>query len=1019
MPYNKGTLDSYRKIVCRELGVATGSGTHSGSAWISGSLVVYGEIKGTTFSGPIASSPHAASHYSGSTDEVNIAASQVVSGSFPISVIPTGSIVIDTSQIGSGEFTVAQGVLSDALLTQIRTHSPSAHAGTHISGSSDAVTIFKNQISDINDSLNITGSGISSISGSLILTGSFSGSDYYGPAVHVQTGSATTYGRRTVNFTDAGGMIISMTDDPSNDRVTVAMQASGSGGGSLANSVVASHVYAQADSYGVAADGSRSDHVHGTPGLYESAATDVATAGAAGSNASGSHGDHTHRGILSLATSGSTDLYGRTYITGSTPNIISTQSGQTVQLALGTSLSGITNITATNISGSTLLSGANILGASATITNITGSTLVSGSNFLGPTATITSVNATNITGSSILSGANIYGTTAVITNVTSENITGSTSISGSSVFGKDAVITNVTANYITGSTLVSGSLRGPDAIITNITATNITGSTLVSGSTFAGVTANIININSANVTGSSILSGANIYGAVATITNVYVTNLTGSGTISGSTVAATTLTVGTFNPTNVNTTNVTGSSNVSGSTVYAGTVFSGSKLVVTGNISGSSITASYLPMKGLTNSSTPYTGSAINIKAGTNVTLIGDNDSGYVGYTISSNTGSGELSADYTIWSGSGLYYSQNGHTGVITSNANAATLINAAIDALPARDDTMATVALKGEITISASITLASFTRLIILGELKASAAISMITLDDTEQMHTEICGGGLINGNNTGTIGIVLNGSGGNESYRSHIHDLTIVRCTTGGLYLEGDHRALVSDIYVYYCGTYGFRIASYDNKFNNCVVLNSGTGFLVESTNNYVSNCKGCGETGYGFYVTGDRTGLSNCNAQENELHGFYIAANNVSLAGCSSDRNSLLHSGVSHNYYIMGTNITMVGCESYNFAAAAAQDALHIGSTATNVRVSGFTTDGEHLGYDVYVDPSASEISVEGIKGEYQTQAGAWASPSTTLVSGFNNRRVLVYNSTAGQYRLYTYMNGGWHYVSFDA
>ena len=655
MPYNKGTLDAYRKILCRELGVATGSGTHSGSAWVSGSLIVYGNITGTSFAGPISTSTHAGSHYSGSTDAISIDASQITSGSLPLSSYPTGSMTINASQVVSGQFTVAQNILASALVTDIQNHSPLAHGGGHTSGSGDSVTIFKNQISDINDlsfvapQLSITGSGISSISGSLIITGSISGSDYYGPAMHVQTGSATIYGRRIINFTDAGGMIISMTDDGANDRITLALQASGSGGGSLANSVVGSHVYSQVDTYGVAADGSRSDHVHGTPGLYETAAADIASAGVIGTNASGSHGDHVHRGVLSVINSGSSAIYGTICITGSTPNILSTQSGQVIQIALAAKLTGLTDITATNITGSTTLSGANILGPTATITyinttNITGS-VISGSSYLGSSADFTNIIASTISGSSILSGANIYGSSAFITNITSTNVTGSTSISGSSIYGKDAVITNIIADYITGSTLISGSFKGPDAIITNITATNITGSTLVSGSTFRGPTAFVTNVMATNVSGSALLSGASIIGSNATITNILATNITGSGTISGSTIFAGTLQANTFNPTNIGATNVTGSSIVSGSIVYAGTVFSGSKIIVTGNISGSSISGS-IPVDARANTGTTFKRHRLNFVQGANMTIVAADDSA-----------NDEIDVTFTAGTGIGTYY--------------------------------------------------------------------------------------------------------------------------------------------------------------------------------------------------------------------------------------------------------------------------------------------------------------------------------------------------------------------------
>ena len=422
--------------------------------------------------------------YSGSANLVN---DIYLTGSAGVYVSQTGQI-IDIS--GSQNANTLEGYT----VAQIQDHSPLAHADSHLPAGGDTLALYKSQISDINDltltapNLSITGSDISSISGSLIVTGSISGSDYYGPAMHVQTGSATIYGRRIINFTDAGGMIISMTDDGANDRVTIAMQASGSGGGSLADSVVGSHVYSQVDTYGVAADASRSDHVHGTPGLYETAAADIATAGAAGTSASGSHGDHVHRGILSVAVSGSSELYKNIYVSGA-GTLSVTGSGQVI-----------------TFSGST-----------------------------GPT--FDSVIATYITGSTILSGATIYGT-----NVIADKITGST-FSGSSYIGGTVNVTDLTAVHVTGSTYVSGSIfYGKDAFITNIVATNVTGST-VSGSIGIFTNAYVSYLSGSNTVSGSTVVASTLQSPVANLTNVYATNVTGSGTLSGSTVRATTLAV--------------------------------------------------------------------------------------------------------------------------------------------------------------------------------------------------------------------------------------------------------------------------------------------------------------------------------------------------------------------------------------------------------------------------------------------------------------------------------------------
>jgi hypothetical protein len=468
MPYNRGTLDAYREIRCRNLKVVTGSSS-SGSATVTGTLTVIGTISGSNYQGISATG---------------------LGDMLKSDYATSGSKVVDHA--------VDTDYFSGLNLTTVRTHSPASHGPTHTSGSTDAVSIYKNQIIDINNALSITGSGTSSISGSLIVTGSISGSsllgtisksqitdfsnysltipqlvvtgsavsyitgaglvvtgyitgaDYYGPAMHIQTGSATTFARRIVNITNAGGMIIQMTDDGANDRINLSLQSTGSGGGggSFANYVSSSYVYGQTALVGD--DNTmlaRADHVHGTPGLYELVPTDVSGSSAAGTSTSGSHGDHYHRGVLSLANSGSSALYSRIYLTGSPPNIVVTQSGQVIQTALSSALSGLTNIYATNVSGS----------------------MISGSTFSGSTAVITNAYVTNLSGSGTVSGSTLRGSNAFVTTLTATNITGSL------FSGSNAAITNINSSYITGSTISGSTYIGNSAIFTTLTATTYSG----------------------------------------------------------------------------------------------------------------------------------------------------------------------------------------------------------------------------------------------------------------------------------------------------------------------------------------------------------------------------------------------------------------------------------------------------------------------------------------------------------------------------------------------------------------
>ena len=191
--------------------------------------------------------------------------------------------------------------------------------------------------------------------------------------------------------------------------------------------------------------------------------------------------------VTKIAASGSTLLSGNIYLTGS-PTILVSETGQIISISGSTSPTLI-NLTATNVTGSTLVSGSKILGATATITYISGS-LVSGSNIYG----------SYISGSQF-SGSLIYG----------QYITGSLQISGSSIYG----------NYITGSQV---SISGTAYV------QNLSGSGNISGSTFQGtVLTGFANSGSTLLVGNVYLTGSGAVSLTQTGQAIYISGSTGTG----------------------------------------------------------------------------------------------------------------------------------------------------------------------------------------------------------------------------------------------------------------------------------------------------------------------------------------------------------------------------------------------------------------------------------------------------------------------------------------------------------
>jgi len=200
--------------------------------------------------------------------------------------------------------------------------------------------------------------------------------------------------------------------------------------------------------------------------------------------------------------------------------------------AIANFVRGRVDITTTgSISGSTVR-GTNITGSQV---SISGNLYVDGD--ISGSIISDNLTAVTVTGSSIVSGSSIYGATGKITNLTAVNVTGSTLVSGSIVAGATGTLTtvnstNVNSTYVTGSSIISGSsVYGKDAILMNVTSTNITGSTLISGSVFRGPAATITTINGTNIYASSNMSGSTVQGQTGTLDTVNAVDFSGSSIV--------------------------------------------------------------------------------------------------------------------------------------------------------------------------------------------------------------------------------------------------------------------------------------------------------------------------------------------------------------------------------------------------------------------------------------------------------------------------------------------------------
>jgi cytoskeletal protein CcmA (bactofilin family) len=216
--------------------------------------------------------------------------------------------------------------------------------------------------------------------------------------------------------------------------------------------------------------------------------------------------------VTTLSVSGSTALSGSVYLTGSTPNVVASQSGQVIQFSLSQN-PNVTSLTAANITGSTRVSGSDFRGPSATITNLSGSEMSLSGNLYVDGSISGSINtdnitALNITGSNVLSGSSIYGASAKITSLTGSEISLDGNLYVNGDISGSMITDNITALNVTGSNNLSGSnILGPNANITNMTGSelSLSGNLNVDGST------SVKEINCSSLVSTGSISGSNLY----------------------------------------------------------------------------------------------------------------------------------------------------------------------------------------------------------------------------------------------------------------------------------------------------------------------------------------------------------------------------------------------------------------------------------------------------------------------------------------------------------------------------
>ena len=274
--------------------------------------------------------------------------------------------------------------------------------------------------------------------------------------------------------------------------------------------------------------------------------------------------------------------------------------------------------------------------------------------------------------------------------------------------------------------------------------------------------------------------------------------------------------------------------------------------------------------------------------------------------------------ARYIVYERHGAYYAKDGETGDIVyggpnnvggvSGANAAAVIQAAINGLTAGRHWKEKVGLKGTFIQSTRITPASYTIL----DMRAAKLIAQTGLNDYQLETSYVTDveliGGILDGNAGASRGVQI----GWGSKNCIIRDMKIIESNWDGLFLSGTSSPdITSNILIDGCtfernaiagGVCGnLRIRDYceDIIVSSCKSYDSrGQGFFSEyGTNKRIlfSNCISKGaRSGDGFLIVGGLdVALVNCIAEDNSGDGFVcdgsVRTVTAKLTGCVSRYN----------------------------------------------------------------------------------------------------------------------------------
>jgi len=491
------------------------------------------------------------------------------------------------------------------------------------------------------------------------------------------------------------------------------------------------------------------------------------------------------------------------------------------------------NITASTITGSSIISGSNVYGAyskftNTIVTNLTGSSivgtsLVSGSSIQGQTGTLDTINSVTINNSGTISGSTIQGQNATLDAVSSKTVIGATSVSGSTLQSQTSTIDAVSGTTVIGSSSVSGSaIQGQTGTIDTVNAIDVSGSSIVMQSSGLHKTASYIVYSGSSLGGPYFAESGNnglveYSGSVGhTLFNSVVTDLSGSG---GGSIF---IKAGMYS--------VTGSINLSDSINVYGegentkiTLVSGSNSPIFNFNGVDNCTISNMALDG--NKSNQNSECHVIDVTGTTYLTI-DNIHISDGYTTGIRIGGSNNSSHinvYDCWFESCGNTDSAGYYAFWATDVSGAVITNIVVKNCKITDPLRVGIAIHG---VSGSVIDSNYcynasTIGIAVGEGSIDTTISKNTIDTTGDNGIDINTGGgyraLVIGNhisNAGNGGIVAD-----ASHDSIVSNNEILSPTNDGIYIYASNNVIVSNNKIITPSRYGIQFGDDSSPSDNC--------------------------------------------------------------------------------------------------------------------------------------------------------------------------------------------------------